>query len=126
MSGAAGKNLSTGGSGTTVLCGANTYSGAADVTAGTLRVTNATGLGNTTGATTIESGATLELNGNISVAENLTIAGGTLAGVSTPTLSGTVALTGATNTVTVANGADTLTLRDRKSARLDNSLEKTG
>src|SRR5438105_3574922 len=89
-------------------------------------MTKAPGLGHTTGATKIESGATLELNGNISVAENLTIAGGTVAGVSTPPFAGTVQTTAATNTVTVANGADTLTLSGVMSGAAGKNLSTGG
>src|SRR6185436_259380 len=110
VSGAVAKDLSKTGPGTLVLSAANTYSGATDIAAGTLRASNATSLGNTTGSTTIESGATLELNGNITVAENVVINGGTLAGVSTPTLSGTVNLTGTGGTLATAGGGDVLTI----------------
>ncbi|MBI5776133.1 MAG: hypothetical protein HY444_01985, partial [Nitrospirae bacterium] len=87
-------------------------------------VTVTDALGTTAGGTTVASGATLELNGNITVAENVTLNTGTLAGVSTPTLSGTLTLGAGTSTVTVAASGDTLTLSGVLSGVGD--LNKTG
>jgi fibronectin-binding autotransporter adhesin len=64
------------GTGTWVVTNANTFSGAVAVSAGVLKIANATSLGNTTGATTVASNAALGIQGGISVAENLTISGG--------------------------------------------------
>lgn len=64
------------GTGTTVLNGANTYSGATVVSAGTLRVTANTALGTTAAGTTVASGGTLELAGDVTVTgEDLTLNG---------------------------------------------------
>ena len=89
------------GASTVTLAAANTYDGATSVSAGTLAVTNAAGLGSTTGATTVASGATLDLR-NVAVgAEAVTLNGGTLAtSTGTSSLSGGVTLT-ANSTVDV-------------------------
>lgn len=64
------------GTGTTVLNGANSYSGATVVSAGTLRVTANTALGTTAAGTTVASGGTLELAGDVTVTgEDLTLNG---------------------------------------------------
>jgi autotransporter-associated beta strand protein len=68
------------GSGTLVLTGANTYSGATTVSAGSLNIQNANALGSTAAGTTVTSGAALQIQGNITTAaEALTLNG---AGVS--------------------------------------------
>lgn len=54
-----GTTLSKGGNGTLVLSGANDYTGATTVSAGTLLVNNSTGSGTGTGAVMVEAGATL-------------------------------------------------------------------
>jgi autotransporter-associated beta strand protein len=96
------------GAGTMTVSGASTNTGAITVNAGTLAVTNATGLGTTAGGVTVASGATLDLR-NITVgAEALTVNGGTIAtSTGTSSLSGTVAL-GANSTVSVAGTQLTL------------------
>ncbi|NHQ61257.1 filamentous hemagglutinin N-terminal domain-containing protein, partial [Chlorobium sp. BLA1] len=69
------------GTGTLTLSGANTYTGATNVSAGTLRLGAAgsganTPLGTTGAATTVSSGATLDLNGfTLATAEALTLNG---------------------------------------------------
>jgi autotransporter-associated beta strand protein len=64
------------GTGTLVLNGANSYTGATTVSAGTLKLGHATALGTAAAGTTITSGAVLDLNGqNISNEEALTISG---------------------------------------------------
>ncbi|MFT3991762.1 MAG: autotransporter-associated beta strand repeat-containing protein [Luteolibacter sp.] len=56
------------GTGTTILNGSNTYTGATTVNAGSvLNVQNATGLGTTASGTTVASGGALELQGGIAV-----------------------------------------------------------
>ncbi|MEM7541508.1 MAG: autotransporter-associated beta strand repeat-containing protein, partial [Pseudomonadota bacterium] len=99
------------GAGVAVLTQANGYTGATVVTAGTLRVTNATGLGTSGGGvgvngTSVTSGATLELNNiNGTVTEEIAIAGtgvssagalrvDTVAGATTTTLNGVISGTG--------------------------------
>ncbi|MDP9992880.1 outer membrane autotransporter protein [Variovorax boronicumulans] len=71
------------GAGTLVLTGANTYTGATTVAAGTLRVNNTSGSGTGTGAVQVQSGATLAGSGSIAGA--VTIAkGGILAAGNSP------------------------------------------
>ena len=111
------------GAGTTLLSRANTYTGATTVSAGTLAISNATGLGTTASGTTVASGATLDLRGVTVAAEAITLNGGTLAtstGISI--LSGAVAL-GADSTVSVTGTQ--LTLSGIISG-VDFGLTKTG
>ena len=64
------------GTGTTTLAGANTYSGATAINAGTLAANNAAALGSTLNGTTVAAGATLEIvNGIALSAESLSISG---------------------------------------------------
>jgi fibronectin-binding autotransporter adhesin len=64
------------GTGTQILSGANAYDGTTTVSAGVLRIGNASSLGSTTGATTVSTGAVLELSNNIAVgAEALSLSG---------------------------------------------------
>jgi fibronectin-binding autotransporter adhesin len=74
------RGLTKAGSGTLVLNGANSYGGLTNITAGVLRITNATGLGAVTGGVTQSGTSALELDGtgaDFSVgAEALTINGG--------------------------------------------------
>jgi autotransporter-associated beta strand protein len=91
-------------SGTWTLSGANTYTGATTVSAGTLAITNATGLG-----TTIASGATLDLQNVVVLAEAITINGGTLAtSTGTSSLSGAITLGATNNTFSVTGTQLTL------------------
>ena len=73
-SGASG--FSKSGTGTMVLSGANSYTGATTVSAGVLNIQNASALGTTAAGTTVASGAALEIQNNITVgAEALSLAG---------------------------------------------------
>ena len=56
-----GFGLTKAGTGTLTLTGANTYTGATSVNAGTLNIQNASALGTTAAGTTVASGATLQL-----------------------------------------------------------------
>ncbi|WP_395731060.1 beta strand repeat-containing protein [Prosthecobacter sp.] len=100
--------------GTLTLANANTYTGATTINAGTVSVSNATGLGTTAGATTVNAGGALNVNG-VTVAESLTINGsgvsstGALTGTGIATVSGTVAL-GSSSMVGAANATDVLTI----------------
>ncbi|MBW4656998.1 MAG: autotransporter-associated beta strand repeat-containing protein [Kaiparowitsia implicata GSE-PSE-MK54-09C] len=89
------------GTGTFTLSGTNTYTGLTTVSAGTLTVSNATGLGAISGGTTVAAGATLALTGGITVgAEALTLSGTGVAG--------TGALTSLNSGVNTFQGAITL------------------
>lgn len=66
----------SGGTGTLILAGANTYTGLTAVNIGVLNIQNNTALGSTAGSTTVASGAALQLQGGITVTgEALSIAG---------------------------------------------------
>ncbi len=103
--------------GTLVLSGANTYTGATTVSAGTLNIQNATALGTTASGTTVSSGATLQLQGGITVgAEALTISGtgasgqnGALVNVSGTNNYGGLLTLGAASTISSDSGTLNLT-----------------
>jgi autotransporter-associated beta strand protein len=107
------------GAGRLTLAGANTLSGAININTGTIRITNASGLGNTS-RVTIASGATLDVNGvsqTNSNAVTVSGAGDTLGGrtgaitntsSSTSTLKGLVTLAGDT-TLSASSGTLNLT-----------------
>ena len=64
------------GSGTLILTGANSYSGATTVSAGVLNIQNANALGTAAGNTTVAGGAALQIQGGITTAaEALTLNG---------------------------------------------------
>ncbi|MEY2493084.1 MAG: hypothetical protein QOH24_2035 [Verrucomicrobiota bacterium] len=64
------------GSGTLILSGTNTYTGATTVSAGVLNIQSASALGTTAAGTTVSSGAALQIQGGIAVgAEALTLGG---------------------------------------------------
>ncbi|HEY4414306.1 MAG TPA: autotransporter-associated beta strand repeat-containing protein, partial [Verrucomicrobiae bacterium] len=88
--------LTNNGSGTLVLAGANTFSGATVVSQGTLQIANNSALGTTNGPTIIASGATLDINGS---AGNTRRLGGEPIVISGSGASGAGAL--------INNGADT-------------------
>jgi fibronectin-binding autotransporter adhesin len=68
--------LTLSGTGTTVLAGANTFTGATKINSGVLNVRNNTGLGTTAGGVTVVSGAALELQNGITIgAEALSLNG---------------------------------------------------
>jgi autotransporter-associated beta strand protein len=60
------------GGGTLILSGANTYSGATTVLAGTLTLRNNSALGSAAAGTALHGGATLNLEANINVGEDFT------------------------------------------------------
>ncbi len=68
--------------GTLVLSGANSYSGATTVDAGTVTLRHSSALGTTAAGTTVSSGATLQLENNISVGTEALALNGTLRNVS--------------------------------------------
>lgn len=69
------RTLTKEGSGTWLLSGTNTYSGATSITEGTLKLNSTTALG-TSSLTTVSDGATLDLNGRVlSTARPLTLNG---------------------------------------------------
>ncbi|WP_052088523.1 Ig-like domain-containing protein [Comamonas thiooxydans] len=101
------------------LSGNNTYTGATNVTAGTVIASHANAFGTTAGATTVASGATVRLAGALTFAESFSLAGtgksvsavnyGALHQISgNSTVSGTVTLTGDAD-ISAASGS-TLTV----------------
>ncbi|MDD4964249.1 MAG: autotransporter-associated beta strand repeat-containing protein [Gallionella sp.] len=68
------------GAGTWVLAGANSYTGATTVNAGTLMLGNASALGSAVGGTFVAAGATLDLNGISAGVEPLMLNGGGVGG----------------------------------------------
>ena len=93
------------GAGTLTLSAANTYTGTTTVSAGTLAVTNVTGLGTTAAGTSIATGAALDIQGVAVGAEALTVNGGSVrASSGSGSLSGAITL-GASSTVDVGSGA---------------------
>ncbi len=78
----AGRSLSLGGAGTLLLTNAATYTGATNVTGGTLELGAGANIPNTTaltvgsnGVLAVDSGASLNVNGNVSIATPLSLAG---------------------------------------------------
>ncbi|MCI5053551.1 MAG: autotransporter-associated beta strand repeat-containing protein [Pelagibacteraceae bacterium] len=63
------------GSGALTLSGTNSYTGSTSINAGTLKITDAAGLGTTASGTTVASGATLEVSGGLTIAETLSLSG---------------------------------------------------
>ncbi len=108
-----GTTLTKQGAGTLTLGGVNTYTGLTTINAGTLSVTNNSGLGTTGAGVTVANGATLDLNGVTIGAEAVTLNGdgdgsvGALTGTGTSSLSGAITL--ASNSS--IGGTGTLTLR---------------
>jgi autotransporter-associated beta strand protein len=62
-------------SGTLILAGENSFTGSSNISGGTLRLTDGSGLGTPTAGTTIANGATLQLTGSITCPEPLTLNG---------------------------------------------------
>jgi len=100
------------GAGKLILSGTNTYTGDTTVTAGTLNVQDAAGLGTTAGNTIVAAAALLELEGGsaVAVGEDLTLNGG----VCFTNVSGTNSWAGAiallTGATTITSTAGTMTL----------------
>ncbi|MFC7396714.1 autotransporter domain-containing protein [Chelatococcus sp. GCM10030263] len=99
------------GSGTTVLSGANTYTGPTTVAAGTLQAGAANAFSQASG-TTVEGGGTLDLGGFVQAIDTVSLAGGTLqngalAGAVTST-GGTVADLGGSASLTTLSGLTTV------------------
>ncbi len=111
--------LTHAGTGTTTLSSANSYDGATTVTAGVLKLQNATALGTTAGGTSVAAGAALQLDsGGLAIAESVTLSGtgsggtGALrntAGSGTNTVSAAIAIAGDTRINADAGGTLALT-----------------
>jgi autotransporter-associated beta strand protein len=107
--------LTKDGSGLLVLSGANSFTGATTVSAGVLKIGNASALGTVAGGTTVASGAALQIYNNITtLAEPLTLSGtgiandGALRNIAdTNTFSGPISLGAASR---IACDSGTLTL----------------
>lgn len=128
--------LTKNGTGILALSGANTYSGATTVSAGTLRIGSSSALGTST--VTVASGATLQLQNSLTVGNSINLNGSSaLANISgTTTVSGTVTLQSA-STVTmtagslnlsgaVAMGSNTLTVAGASTLTLSGSVSGSG
>ncbi len=107
-----GTSVTKQGTGSLILGGVNTYTGPTTISAGTLSITNNSGLGTTGGGAIVASGATLDLNGVTIGAEAVTLNGDGDGGVGALTGTGTSSLSGA---ITLASnssigGTGTLTL----------------
>ncbi len=119
------------GSGVFTLAGASSYSGATNVNAGTLAVTNANALGATGTGTTVAGGATLNLNNVALVAEPVTLNGngvggaGALTATGTSSLAGDVALASA-STIAAPAASDALTLGGTLSGGAAGTLSGAG
>ena len=117
------------GMGALTLSGANTYTGATTVSAGTLVASSATALGTTAGGVVVSNGATLNINNVAIGAEALTLNGagvggnGALIGTGTASLAGNAALATASS-IGTPNAGDTLTLSGVISGA--NALTKLG
>ena len=103
------------GTSTVTLGGANAYTGATTVNAGTLIAANATALGTTAAGTTVANGATLQI-ANVAIgAEAVTLNGpgagsaGALVGTGSASLGGAVTL-GSASTIAATAASDSLTL----------------
>ncbi|MFA6356508.1 MAG: autotransporter domain-containing protein [Candidatus Omnitrophota bacterium] len=108
------------GTGTLSLGGANTFSGITNVTAGTLSVSNVSGLGLNANVNVTAAG-TLDIN-NVTVAQNVTLLGGTVTGTGPgASLGGNITL-GGNSTL---GGAGTLAIRGIISGNLQ-AISKTG
>ena len=117
------------GTGTMVLSGANTYTGATNVSAGVLNVRHALALGTIAGGVTVSSGAALQVEGNVAIgAEALSLNGAGIAGSGAlRSISGTNSHSGAITLAaasTVGVDAGTLTLSGVISGT--SGLTKTG
>ena len=111
------------GAGTLTLSQA-TYGGVTTVEAGTVRVTNATGLGSVDGGTTVNGGATVDID-NVTSAENVTLnTNGTLRGTGNAQLTGALTLAGTVHTIMAPLLADRLALAGQVTGA--NGFNKTG
>jgi autotransporter-associated beta strand protein len=108
--------------GTLILGGNNSYTGATTVSGGTLAITNASALGSSSAGTTVNTGGTLDLRNVTGVAEPITVVGGTLAtSTGTSSVTAPISISGAT---TIDVDGTELTLSGIVSG--SGSLEKEG
>ena len=105
-----GGNFNKAGTGALTLSGANTYTGATNVNAGTLVAANAAALGAAGGVTTVANTATLNVN-NVTLTETAIAlnTGGALTGTDTAGLNGTLA-TANNSTIGTTSPTSVLTL----------------
>ncbi|MEY2529471.1 MAG: fibronectin-binding autotransporter adhesin, partial [Verrucomicrobiota bacterium] len=112
LGGTAGITKST--SGTVILSGANTFTGANIISGGLLRVDTNNALGTVASGTTVSSGAALNLNNvNYSTAETLTLNGSGISNAGALTNTGTSTFAGLINIATnaaISAGGGTLNL----------------
>ncbi len=104
--------ITKGGAGTLSLSGTNTYQGTTTISAGTLEVANASGLGATTGDTVVNG--ILQINNvSIGAGEDFTLTNGdTISGTGIAAINGNITLAGtaAARTISTLLGTDTFTL----------------
>lgn len=117
-----GVTLVKSGDGLLILSGgsANTYSGAFNITAGSVEARKSTALGAGASAVTVSSGAALLINGTaLSIANNITLNGTGIGGTgvlidnsiaTNNTLSGNITLASNNSIIRVANNGNTLTI----------------
>jgi autotransporter-associated beta strand protein len=132
ISGTGAATLTKVGAGTLILSGAGSnYTGLTTVSAGILRVQNASALGTTAAGTSVTGGANLQLDSVALGAEALTLNGtgttgqGALSGTGTSSASGTVLLA-TDSAIGVATLGDTLTLSGIISGTGASTLTKVG
>ena len=94
--------LTKAGAATLTLSTANTYTGTTSISAGTLKIGNATALGTTTTNTTVTSGATLDLNGQ-TTAEIFGAINGTGVGAAGALINSSATAASITGTITGGN-----------------------
>lgn len=115
--------LEKAGAGTLTLSTANSYTGATTVSAGVLRVSNATALGTAAGGTAVASGASLEFSGGLNFgSEALTLAGtGVSGGGAVRNLTTGTVLSGAINLT-----ADALLVNTVGTLALNGAIDTAG
>lgn len=105
-----GVGLDKTGDGTIVLATANNFTGATNISAGTLALGNAAALGSGSAAVSVASGATLDLNGISGVTKAAQLNGGALVNSSATAATYAGAVTFGTSTASQVGGSGSLTL----------------
>ena len=127
-------SLTSDGTGTLTLAGANTYTTTTNISNGILNITNAASLGTSAATATISSNGTLQITGTALTIPNAITASNTatISDNSSSTsniLSGTITLTNvasSSETFNVTNSGETLTVNTLTGGSGTNNLYKTG